>query len=99
MGGLGCDLSEKLLKNPRKGRIGKRPHLRALSPARPLTHSLSNFGISRLLLTACDFPHRNARERALLSCSPNDVGSNGHDFFPAEPESARNNIRDRRTCL
>ena len=32
--------------------------------SRPLTHTLS---LSQL--TACDFPHRKARERALLSCT------------------------------
>ena len=89
--------------------MGRRPgrHPRALGPKSTLNPH-SEQSVTRLpapphasvtlsQLTACDFPHRKARERALLSCTQT-TRSNGHDFFPAEPESARNNICGRRAC-
>ena len=44
----------------------------------------------------CDFPHREAREQALLCCTQT-TRSNGHDFFSAEPESDRKYC-DRGAC-
>ena len=42
-----------------------------------------------IFLPGCDFPHREAQGQALMS-APKRRGATCHDFFPAEPEGARN---------
>ena len=58
-------------------------------PSRSCTRDRQRLGLAPAASARCDFPHREARGQALLSCTQT-TRSNGHDFFPAEPEGARN---------